>query len=282
MSSKVKKILIGVGVVILILVVCRACGGSEPEQTTDTSTLSEDVAVQEELTPEQEKAQDDLAEQERLSVRYGKSPEGFKWDDDGNLVALGDASMTAEEVAYAYMKAVAVLDFDTAGRYSRSSNVVTTYMGYYDDADYTMGFKRKMYKEVLKSVIVDKISDKAVFSDSSSIFTFDIEAIDLANKDFWKPDADTIYNNLFTYYRDEADVTKGKQYIYDYILGWYSSEKAPKKKLQVEVTVSKIETGAWVVTKDDDLDKYCQYAEGELVNGYIYECYTNWLESKEK
>lgn len=283
MSSKVKKILIGVGIFLVLVVVLKTCGGSS-KSTSEGNEITDDMVSEDEtlLTPIEEKSQEDLADQERLHTRYGKPAVGFRWDDDGELIALGDVDMTAEEVAYAYMKAVSVLDFDTAGKYSRKSKVLTTYKAYYDDADYTMGFKRKMYKEVLKSVIVDSISDKAVFSDSSSIFTFDVEAIDLSNKDFWKPDAESIYNNIFTYYKDEADITKGKQYIYDYILGWYSSEKAPKKKIQVEVTVSKVDTGAWIVTKDDDLDMYCKYAEGELVNSYIFECYSTWLDARTK
>ena len=54
-----------------------------------------------------------INKQEDLRKKYGALPEGYIWDFDGTLLSLGDKSMSAEEVLYAYLNGVKTLDFSS-------------------------------------------------------------------------------------------------------------------------------------------------------------------------
>lgn len=225
------------------------------------------------LTEEQKK-------QVKILKKYGTPPEGFEYDEDGTLLSLGDPTISAEDTAYAFLRALTVLDFETVERYSRKSSVVKKYKSYYDkDSDYSTQFKRKFYKEALKSIQIDKVVDNSIFTESTKIYTFQVSCLDLSDKDFWKDDANKIFNELYKYYRYESDSTKAKNYIYEYILKWYSRDKAPRTTMQIDLTLTQVSGGGWVVTDDQDIDTYCQYRDGELVNSYILECYRDWADS---
>lgn len=225
------------------------------------------------LTEEQKK-------QVKILQKYGTPPEGFEYDEDGTLLSLGDPTISAEDTAYAFLRALTVLDFETVERYSRKSSVVKKYKSYYDkDSDYSTQFKRKFYKEALKSIQIDKVVDNSIFTESTKIYTFQVSCLDLSDKDFWKDDANKIFNELYKYYRYESDSTKAKNYIYEYILKWYSRDKAPRTTMQIDLTLTQVSGGGWVVTDDQDIDTYCQYRDGELVNSYILECYRDWADS---
>ena len=215
-----------------------------------------------------------------LVQRYGELPEGYLWDLDGSLVSLGDANMSAEEVVYAYLNGIRTLDFSSAQKYSRGSFVVDRYATFFDSSDarndtYADNFYRNMYTEVLTSIQVKGIESVAVFADNRQVFTVELEILDLSSKDFWLEDRDSVYNTLYIYSRDESDTTKSEQYVYDYVLDYYKSDDAVTRNVTVNITVEKyarLNTG-WLVTNDKDVDNYCYYTDGNVVNRYILDMF---------
>ena len=266
--EKNKIIVTAVAVVVVGALAFSSCGNKKILEAPKEKTVS---------TGEQ--VSDEEFMQQVLIKRFGTAPDGFKWRDDGTVIALGDKSLTSEEVAYNYLKSASMLDFEMLQKSSNKSTVARTYQGYYEDEDALDTFKRKIYKESLKSITVDRVVDTALFAEGKETFTFKINILDLSDKDFWRPDSDKIYNDLYTYYREEQDSAKAKKYIYDYILSWYTAKSAPRHDVEIDLVVTKNnKTGAWLVTGDDSLNKLCTYDNGEVVNDYIYSCYQEWFE----
>lgn len=271
---KKKPVKIGLGVVggiILLALVCKACGGNKtPAQQVDNSGNLDSPKT-------------DTSQVQKDSKGNVVVPDGFYINDNDELTATGDADMTSEEVLYAYIKGATMLDFDTVQKYSRKSKVVKAYTGYYEDTDYLKAFKRKMYKDALKSMTVTQIDDTALFADYRCVYTVKFKMLDLTNKDFWKKDKDLLYSNLQSYLKTESDSTKAKQYIYDYILDYYESGNATAKEVKLDFVLEKTtDTGAWLITGDDDLDTYCGYSDGELVYSNIFDSFYNWRDSQGK
>lgn len=219
--------------------------------------------------------------QPELVKSYGKVPEGFIWESDGSLLSLGDKSMSAEDVVYAYLRGLSSLDISTVERYSRSSKVVESYSTYFDDknknTDYMDQFLRTMYKESLLSLQVKGIESNAVFAANKQVFTVRVSMLDLTNKDFWKKDEMEIYKNLYLYDQDEADTTKSDIYLYNYISDYYKSDNAVLRDVTFDITVQKypdLDSG-WLVSIDNDVDDACSYKDGKLVVSYIKEMYRN-------
>lgn len=219
--------------------------------------------------------------QPELVKSYGKVPEGFIWESDGSLLSLGDKSMSAEDVVYAYLRGLSSLDISTVERYSRSSKVVESYSTYFDDknknTDYMDQFLRTMYKESLLSLQVRGIESNAVFAANKQVFTVKVSMLDLTNKDFWKKDEMEIYKNLYLYDQDEADTTKSDIYLYNYISDYYKSDNAVLRDVTFDITVQKypdLDSG-WLVSIDNDVDDACSYKDGKLVVSYIKEMYRN-------
>lgn len=219
--------------------------------------------------------------QPELVKSYGKVPEGFIWESDGSLLSLGDKSMSAEDVVYAYLRGLSSLDISTVERYSRSSKVVESYSTYFDDknknTDYMDQFLRTMYKESLLSLQVKGIESNAVFAANKQVFTVKVSMLDLTNKDFWKKDEMEIYKNLYLYDQDEADTTKSDIYLYNYISDYYKSNNAVLRDVTFDITVQKypdLDSG-WLVSIDNDVDDACSYKDGKLVVSYIKEMYRN-------
>lgn len=219
--------------------------------------------------------------QPELVKSYGKVPEGFIWESDGSLLSLGDKSMSAEDVVYAYLRGLSSLDISTVERYSRSSKVVESYSTYFDDknknTDYMDQFLRTMYKESLLSLQVKGIESNAIFAANKQVFTVKVSMLDLTNKDFWKKDEIEIYKNLYLYDQDEADTTKSDIYLYNYISDYYKSDNAVLRDVTFDITVQKypdLDSG-WLVSIDNDVDDACSYKDGKLVVSYIKEMYRN-------
>lgn len=219
--------------------------------------------------------------QPELVKSYGKVPEGFIWESDGSLLSLGDKSMSAEDIVYAYLRGLSSLDISTVERYSRSSKVVESYSTYFDDknknTDYMDQFLRTMYKESLLSLQVKGIESNAVFAANKQVFTVKVSMLDLTNKDFWKKDEMEIYKNLYLYDQDEADTTKSDIYLYNYISDYYKSDNAVLRDVTFDITVQKypdLDSG-WLVSIDNDVDDACSYKDGKLVVSYIKEMYRN-------
>lgn len=220
--------------------------------------------------------------QAKLRDKYGEPPEGFEWDALGNLVATtGDANMTCEDVVYTYLRSLSILDFATAQRYASSSTVAETYSDYYSDitadiADYYRDFLRKQYKFALTTLEIENISDTALFPDGSQYVSVDLNVLDLTDKDFWLEDKATVFDNMYVYDVIETDSTKMEQYVYDYIYSAYEAGKIPKKKITIELVVSKGNGEGWLVSNDGELSHQLSYEWGTDVAAYIKSQYQSY------
>ena len=215
--------------------------------------------------------------QEDLKLSYGDVPEGYIWNIDGTLLSLGDDSMSAEEVVYAYLNGLKTLDFSSVQKFSRDSIVASTYSGYFSDinksTDYNDSFIRNIYRECLLSLQVDGIENTSIFAENKQVFTMRVNMLDLTQKDFWLDDKEEIYKNLKVYSSDQSDSTKAEMYLYDYINRYYASEDAERRDVTFDITLQKypdLNTG-WLVSVDTDIDSACRYADGKLVVSYIME-----------
>lgn len=273
MSKSKKWIIVGVLVIVFLLVVMGGVRDynerkllAESEQYLDTDGSEEEESWEEQ-------------EQRSLVEQFGEPPSGFLWDSDGTLKALGTSELTGEEVGYAFLRALSLLDFSTAEKYSSGSFVADNYRQLYS-TDYAFNsntaFQRRMYKEVLVSLRVDSLKDYAVFADGDIILSFEINSIDLSNKDFWREHEKEIFETLYTYYEEESDNIKAYQYLYDYILGVYESEDAPRATRTLDLYLEKHDEG-WLVTNDSDIDMIATYTDGQLVVDHIMDEYSDWL-----
>jgi len=220
-----------------------------------------------------------LKRQERLIKRYGEPPEGFLLDTDGSLLALGDKTLSANDVAHTYLRAVSTLDMSTASRYTYKSTVLKTYSGYFSDENRDITFKDQfthaMYRSCLLSMQVDSIGDNAVFADNRQTFTVQANILDLTNKDFWVKDKKTIMETMYQYDVVEGDMGKAQNYVYEYIKAYYESEGVQLSPVKFDITLGvneKVDSG-YLVMVDTGLDNICKNRDGEQVVSYILEQY---------
>lgn len=257
-----KVALVGAGVGFFMLVVAFVNRDKEPSNDTDVSAEMEISDVDE--------------EQARLIEEYGEAPNGFKWEVDGSLVAKGAEELSAEDVAYAYVRALSILDFSTVEKYSSDSTVSKSYSEFYDNSgvfDNYDSFIRKMYKDALMSIQIEGVANTAVFADGKTIVSFNVSLLDLSDKDFWKKDKNSIYKKLNECFNGEDDSAKAEKYIHDYILSYYESGKAKRKATRVDIVLEKGSDG-YLVTNDAEIDSLCNYGLGSSVVDYIINCYT--------
>lgn len=219
-------------------------------------------------------------DQEKLVKKYGKPKKGFRWNDEGKLQAVGEKEMKSEDVIYAYVRGLSTLDFSNAQRYSYKTDVVKTYQGYFDaeqDFTYNKTFQKGMYKQVLLSMKPNKIVDTALFAEYKTSITMNIELLDLSNKDFWFKDRDKIFNDLKKYKVTERDTTKMKDYLYNYVLSYYSSEQPKTRNVKVNFVLQQTVDGSWLVTNDAELDAIAKYQDGEIVVNQILDQFERWI-----
>lgn len=278
-----KKISIGVGVVLILIIFIRGGISARNEKLKQEEADALTQQLLEEANQGVTDEEDSLLMQMQpeLVKSFGKVPDGFIWESDGTLLSLGDKSMSAEEVVYSYFRGLASLDISTVERYSRDSKVVESYSTYFDsknkNTDYMDQFLRNMYKECLLSLQIQGIDSNAVFAANKQVFTVNAKMLDLTNKDFWKKDEMEIYKNLYLYDQDESDTTKSDMYLYSYILDYYESDEALLRDVTFDITVEKypdLDSG-WLVSIDNDVDDACSYKDGKLVVSYIKELYRN-------
>lgn len=222
--------------------------------------------------------------QAQLTAKFGVPPEGFEWGYTGELVPLGnDDEHNCEDVVYMYLRAISILDFSTAARYSEDSAVIKSYQSYYGIAaevitDYYRNFLRKQYKLSLTSLEIDGISDIAVFADGTEYLTITVRVLDLTDKDFWESDRDSLFQQMRIYKETEADSVKLEQYVYDYMLDKYEDGSISKKQHTIELVVSKNSGSGWLVSGDKELDSYLQYERGVDVAKYIISEFNSWYQ----
>lgn len=277
-KNKVWWVVIGAALLVIFLIVF----GSIENYNAQKKQEEVDKYTEEQLKAagvSSENSNDSLLMQMQndLEISYGDAPDGYIWNMDGTLMSLGDKSMSAEEVVYAYINGLKSLDFSAVQKYSRDSVVVGTYSGYFSDidksTDYNDSFTRNIYRECLLSMQVKGIENTSIFAENKQVFTIKINMLDLTQKDFWLEDKETIYKNLKVYSSDQSDSTKAEIYLYDYISNYYASEDADRRDVTFDLTLQKypdLDTG-WLVSVDTDVDSACRYADGKLVVNYINE-----------
>lgn len=272
------------GVIILVIIISSAVKSEKEKREAE----AEIARVQQELnshkTTDTGTVDIHAQIQQQLSEQYGQAPDGFEWGYTGNLVALGnDDDSSCEDVVYMFMRALSILDFSTAEKYSSDSKVVSDYKNYYSDVsnsitDYYSNFLRKQFKKSITSIEVTSISDKAVFSDGSEYVTLNLNVLDLTDKDFWLNDKDSLYSTMRTYKETESDDTKMKQYVYDYIYSKYEDGTIGKHPVTVELVVTKQNGGGWLVSGDGELNSNLKYENGVNTAEYIINSFEKWYQ----
>lgn len=220
-------------------------------------------------------------QQQSFIEEWGIPPEGFRWNNRGELVAVSSESMTSEEVLWAYLRALSILDFSTVEKYSYESVVADTYSSYFSEssignASYYKQFIRKAYKFALTSIEIDDVGNMAIFADGTSVATVKLKVLDLTDKEFWIKDKGVLFNKLRSYYETEGDSAKAEQYVYDYIYDAYEKGVIGKRDITVEIKLDKVNLGGWLVSDDTDLDMALRYDKGVNVADYIISCYDEW------
>lgn len=271
-----------VSILVIASIVNGIVGSSKSSSKKDDADALTDKLIKEAQEADENNNTSDsllMQMQDDLVKDYGKVPEGYLWDIDGSLLSLGDKTLTAEEVVYAYFRGLQSLDMSSVQKFSRGSVVVDTYESYFSEinknTDYTDQFLRDMYRQSLLSIQIDGIENSSNFAENKMVFTVKAKMLDLTQKDFWKGDKLEIYKNLKVYDSDESDSTRADIYLYDYISRYYSSDDAELRDVTFDLTVQRypdLNTG-WLVSVDTDVDSACRYADGKLVVSYIHELY---------
>lgn len=268
-----KWVLVVLGVLILIIVIkVAAANKRQASGVVDVPVSTEENLSEAEL------------QQRELIALYGEPPAGFRWNSNGELVALGDQTKTPEDVGYAYIKALSQLEFATASKYASYAVIPDNYNAMYQNTNSTgiTQFTRNLYKEVLLSIEINEVESVAIFDNGRYILTFSLDILDLTDKEFWLKDMETIYNNLYSYSIGEGDTSKANQYLYNYLLDYYSSDEAKKRTVSVDLVLDAVSNGGWLVSSDIDLDALCRYQNGAVVSDYIWQCYNKWVNEKYK
>lgn len=279
-----KKHLIIIGAIILVIIIAS---------TLSSNAKKKEIAERREAAKAENNANlvvDENAglseseiEQKAYIELWGQPQEGFRWNDNGELVAISSDNLTNEDVIWNYLRALSILDFSTVQKYSNHSLVEATYSGYFSDtnlgsASYFSQFLRKEYKYALTSIEVDSVGNTAVFADGTSIVTVKLKVLDLTNKDFWLEDKDMLFDKLKSLYVTEKDTTKAQQCVYDYIYSAYEDGKVGKRNITVEIKLDKVSLGGWLVSDDTDLSSALKYEDGVNVASYILDEYNKWFD----
>lgn len=280
---KDKKVVIAVGVLVLFFILLVVAGASKRQG--EQASLEEEEYLDQLMAEANSGVNESdsllMQMQPDLEKTYGKVPDGFIWEVDGTVLSLGDKSMSAEDVVYAYFKGLSSLDMSTVERYSRDSVVVSSYSSYFSEdnknTDYTDQFLRNIYRCCLLSLQIEGIENVSVFAENKQVFSVKASMLDLTDKEFWLDDADTVYKNLYLYESSQSDSAKGDMYLYEYILDYYKSESPSRRDVTFDITVQRyadLDSG-WLVSIDSDVNDACVYKDGKLVVSYIKEMYIN-------
>lgn len=277
LSKKIWLAVIGIGILVIVFIIVGSVDNYNKQK--EKEEIDRYTQEQLEIAGANQNSDDSLLMQMQpdLIKSYGKLPDGYIWNLDGTLLSLGDKSMSAEEVVYAYLNGLKSLDFSSVQKFSRDSVVVNTYENYFTElnksTDYNDSFIRNIYRESLLSMQIDGIVNTSVFAENKQVFTVKVNMLDLTKKDFWLNDKEEIYKNLKIYSSDQSDSTKAEIYLYDYISRFYASGEADRRDVTFDITLQKypdLDTG-WLVSIDTDIDSACRYADGKLVVSYINE-----------
>lgn len=284
--KKNKKNTVAVVAVILLLVAFWNSNYRNKQTTTQKDKI-EQTETETNTNPSVEYVEGTdaylMSMQEELRKNYGTPPKGFIWDISGELISLGDKSMSSEDVLYSYVRALSTLDFSIAEKYSRGASVVNTFSEYLSaqnakQSDYQEAFLRNMYRVALTSLEVEEVESSAKFAKNKVSYTVRMNMLDLTSKDFWEKDKESLFRELDNFDYKENDSTKLDIFLYDYILKYYKSEDATKREVTFDITLERypdIDSG-WLVSIDKDIDDAAKYTDGTLVTTYIKEKYRDW------
>lgn len=275
-----KTIIIVAGVIGFIILICVMSSSAEKKKKQAALDEAKQNQPQEDYV---EQTTEQLTHKEELINMYGEPPEGYMWNDDGELYAIGSDDLNSEEVIYSYIRALSILDFSSAGKYTKYNTVIKRYRNYYeDDGDYSAyrEFLRKQMKLSMESLEVNEIKSEAVFEDGTKIVNVAISCIDLSDKEFYKPDEDEIFSTLRTYFEEDRDSIRSQQYLLEYMYDKYADGTVPKREQEIELVLEKNTDGGWVISNENELMFAICYEDGEDVYNYILEDYNDWVERK--
>lgn len=273
-----------IGIIVISSLVSKHNADKEAERREEEAQARLDEALAQTGTEDDTNLNIHDQIQQQLAQQFGDAPEGFEWGYTGELVPLGnDDEATCEDVVYMYIRALSILDFSTAERYSIDSAVITDYQNYYgivsnSITNYYDNFLRKQFKASLTSLEVESIKDTAVFSDGTEYVTLVVNALDLQDKDFWRGIEKDLWEQLRVYKETEEDDTKMEQYVYNYILDCYEDGSIGKRKYTIELVVSKGNGSGWLVSGDKELDAILTYENGVDVADYIIDAFDDWYQ----
>lgn len=272
------------GIIIISSLVSKHNADKEAERRAEEAQARLDAALAQTGTEDSTNLNIHDQIQQQLAQQFGDAPEGFEWGYTGELVPLGnDDEATCEDVVYMYIRALSILDFSTAERYSTDSSVIGDYKNYYGTVsnsitNYYSNFLRKQFKSSLTSLEIESIKDTAVFSDGTEYVTLVVNALDLQDKDFWRGIEKDLWKQLRVYKETEEDDTKMEQYVYNYILDCYEDGSIGKRKYTIELVVSKGNGSGWLVSGDKELDAILTYENGVDVANYIIDAFDDWYQ----
>lgn len=278
-----KKHFIIIGVVILVIALLCLTSSYKDKKEKERILAEAEAQEKAQEAAENVEVDEEELEQQAFIKKWGEPPEGFKWDDDGELVPISSDKLNAEDVVYTYVRALSILDFSTARKMAEKSVVEDNYTNKYSEEDvgdtnYYSDFLRKQYKFALTTLELVSIDDIAVFADGTKYVTATINALDLTDKDFWQKDKDELYKAMRVFSQTETDSVKMDKYLYDYLYESYVNGKVGKKSYTVEFVVTKENQAGWLITDDTELHSILAYTEGLDVAMYIKECYYDWLD----
>lgn len=267
-STKNKIIALG-GLVVILLVIAGAVFGDSP-----SADVSEDK--NEDGSPKVEVSEFDK-ETEKLRTKCGEPPAGFRWGDGCTQIAVGKEGMSDEDVLFTYLRALSLLDLETAEKYSYKTDVIKQYSKLYDvEKDYSFlnEFKRAMYTETLGSMQLQGISKRTPFADKRRVIHMKVNMYDMQDRDFWLKDKDKIFDALSKYKVSESDTGKAKEYLFQYTKDYFASGKAKRKVIEIPITVEQTTDGTWLVVDDSTLNAICDSGDSETIVNYILERYS--------
>lgn len=271
-----------IGIIVISSLVSKHNADKEAAKRAEEAQAKVDAALAQSSTGDNTNLSIHDQIQQQLAQQFGDAPEGFEWGYTGELVPLGnDDEATCEDVVYMYIRALSILDFSTAERYSIDSAVIKDYQNYYgvvsnSITNYYDNFLRKQFKASLTSLEVESIKDTAVFSDGTEYVTLVVNALDLQDKDFWRGIEKDLWEQLRVYKETEEDDTKMEQYVYNYILDCYEDGTIGKRKYTIELVVGKGNGSGWLVSGDKELDAILTYENGIDVADYIIDAFEEW------
>lgn len=281
---KMYLILGGIVAFVILLIVANVDTARKEKQAEESKAI-EDASIAAETSEPETQVQLSEAEllQQALIESFGEPPVGFRWSEEGELVALSDETLTSEEVAWRYLQNLSNKDFATAQKYAQTGFCINTYNSFYSDSAYdTSELTRKIYSEALGSLEIIDCQQNGVFANGTFVFTFTANMIDLSDKTFWESNSEEVFKTIKSYMNYEGDSLKAESYVNDLILQYYQSDNVKLKEVKFDIVVDKVRLGGYLVSDDSSLDSICRYMNGTTVYQYIMEKYSEWVSDQTK